>query len=487
MRSSFSARRLVSIALAAVFVASGGAAWANGRFPRAQRLREDPTNPDGLALAATYGILVTSDRGEHWRHVCEASFAGLQTYTGDPLLDFTNDGTMLVGVQSTLNVSRDLCGWTPKLGGGAAIVLDYTIVRSSAPSIVALVATYRNGVADHALWKSVDGAEHWTLLGAVPATTAYTLDVDPRDDAHIYVTVLDGGVGKLLRTRDDGRTWTAIPIPNTDIARAPYIAALDPNDANRIYVRTDGWVPIDGILTADDALLVSNDGGDTWTEAFRQHAKLLGFALSPDGKEVLLGYGDPFAAGTAAVPGRLGVFKSATDAFDFDFIFPAHVSCLAWTARGVYVCASQHFDGFELGFSPLADFRGDAGCLAQLLRLSDVKGPVDCPAGTSGEACNVNWLAACFTFGTCTDGGTTPKRCAGDNGAATADGGTIADASADAGRQSDGDGRASTEGGATGCGCRMHERSKESGASFTAIALACLALRRRRTADCRFR
>src|SRR5262245_62069033 len=116
MWSTFRACRSGAALVAAMLVLSGKVAEANGRFPRAQRLREDPTNPDALALAATYGIVTTLDRGEHWSHVCEGSFAGLSTYTGDPLLDFTNDGTMVVGVQSTLNVSRDTCSWTPKLG-----------------------------------------------------------------------------------------------------------------------------------------------------------------------------------------------------------------------------------------------------------------------------------------------------------------------------------------------------------------------------------
>jgi photosystem II stability/assembly factor-like uncharacterized protein len=474
-------RRIWTLAPAAALFLWSWSAIANGRFPRAQRLREDPTNPDGLALAATYGIVTTPDRGEHWYHVCEASFARQSTYLGDPLLDFAHDGKFLVGIQSTLNVSEDACNWTPKLGGGDTFVHDYTVVRSNPESIVALVATYRNGVADHALWRSVDGAESWSPLGPVPGQTVYTLDVDPADPDRIYVTALIDGAGHLLRSRDGGRTWVTRLIPHTDISVSPYIAALDPVDANRIYVRTDAWVPIDGHLTADDALLVSNDGGDSWTEVFRHRAKMLGFAVSPDGKAVLLGYGNPFEGGTAEVPGRLGVFQSATDVFAFDFLFPAHVSCLAWTARGVYVCGSQHFDGFELGFSQAADFRGDAGCLTQLLRLPDVKGPLACPVGTAGIVCDVNWVAACATFGTCRDAGSTPRRCAGHGGSSDAG------ATADVRRQPDGGVASSTHGNASGCGCRMRDPSSpQSGVISSAIALAAAKLRRR-SARRRFR
>lgn len=469
-----------SVVSATALLLASSIALANGRFPRAERLLEDPTNPERLALAATYGILITEDRGQRWYHVCEASFADLASYTGDPLLDFTNDGVLLVGVEATLNASRDGCQWKPTLGGGGStFVVDYTVVRSAPNTVMALVATYQNGTVDYALLKSTDGAENWSPLGSVPAENAYTLDVDPADPTHIYVTSLDNNVGHLLRSSDDGRTWSAHPIPSTNLNEPPYLAALHPGDPQKIYVRTDSWVPIDGELTANDALLYSSDGGETWTELFRNRAKLLGFALSPDGSTVLLGYGDPFAGGATAVPGQLGIFKSATDAFAFEPVFSGHVGCLAWTARGVYVCASQHFDQFELGFSPRPDFTSDAACIAPLLRLPEVRGPLACPAGTTGTACNANWVAACAVFGACVDAGSSAGRCVGDD--ASAGGGE------DAGLDSGADGRGSpppppmvgsVDNG--DCGCRAGARPTRMPAIIVALLSSAVALCRRR-------
>ena len=57
-----------------VLVLASGYANANGRFPRAQRLLEDPRDPGRLVLGATYGLLVTADRGASWRYVCEAAY-----------------------------------------------------------------------------------------------------------------------------------------------------------------------------------------------------------------------------------------------------------------------------------------------------------------------------------------------------------------------------------------------------------------------------
>jgi hypothetical protein len=441
-------------------------------------LLEDPTNPDRLALAATYGIVTTGGRGQGWYHICEASFAELATYTGDPLLDFTSDGALLVGVQATLNTSRDGCQWKPTLGGGSTFVVDYTVVRSEPGTVVALVANYHDGTVDYALWKSIDGAEIWSRLAAVPAEIAYTLDVDPADPTHIYVTTLDNNQGRLLRSNDEGRTWTARPIPSTNLNEPPYLAALHPGDPQRIYVRTDSWVPLDGDLTANDALLYSSDGGETWTELFRNRAKLLGFALSPDGGTVLLGYGDPFFGGAISVPGPLGIFKSATGTFAFEPVFSAHIGCLTWTARGVYICASQHFDGFELGLSPGADFSSGATCITPLLRLPEVKGPLECPSGSSGAACNAGWIAACTTFGACADAGAAPLKCVGDD-ASTGDG-------VDAGRDGTHEGglppptpgaRSGDDG---GCGCRAGAPSRAPRAGLLVLLSSAAVLYRRR-------
>src|SRR6266511_3800152 len=81
-------------------------ASANGRFPRAERLIEHPSDPNTLYLAATYGLLVTHDRGCSWYHVCESAFAYLMQYTGDPILTLASDGALVVGTQSNVTVSR---------------------------------------------------------------------------------------------------------------------------------------------------------------------------------------------------------------------------------------------------------------------------------------------------------------------------------------------------------------------------------------------
>src|SRR6266496_6620882 len=73
-------------------------ALANGRFPRAQRLVESATDPALLALYGTYGLIVSSDVGRSWSHVCEAATG---TYTGeDPLLEILPNGKIIARTES---------------------------------------------------------------------------------------------------------------------------------------------------------------------------------------------------------------------------------------------------------------------------------------------------------------------------------------------------------------------------------------------------
>src|SRR5262245_38736021 len=90
-------RRAIAIGLALVAGFVAGDAHANGRFPESLRLLEHPGNPDRLYLGATFGLLVSQDRGESWFSICEQAFA-LQYVEGDPLLEVLPDGTVLAGI-----------------------------------------------------------------------------------------------------------------------------------------------------------------------------------------------------------------------------------------------------------------------------------------------------------------------------------------------------------------------------------------------------
>jgi photosystem II stability/assembly factor-like uncharacterized protein len=363
--------------LALSFALSAGISSANGRFPRAQRLIEHPLDPDTLALSATYGVLLSSGRGQHWAHICESAYA-FGIYESDrPLLEWLDDGRLLAGTFASLNATTDWgCNFRTLLGGTDAQGVPDMSVEADGTIIALRSESLAEGGSVTGLVESTDRGETWVSLAeGLEIGAALTLDSAPSDNNRLYVTGLGGtGTGVILRSDDRGRNFEVFDIPGTGFNDTPYIAAVDPSDPNKVFVRTDSVAEMDdGLPWANDALLLSEDGGQSWQEMIRLPVKLYGFALVPDGQSVLLGYGTP--NDLTEVDGRaVGIYKLSLSATGVERIFGASVSCLRWTPTGLYVCTSQAEVGYELGFAQSADFTlADEAPLTPLLVAPQVQ------------------------------------------------------------------------------------------------------------------
>ncbi len=411
-------RSLVSAgALLAAFALAVPAA-ANGRFPQSQQLVEFPSNPDRLILRTTFGVLRSVDAGRTWQIICEESvgYGG----TEDPAVGVTADGTIIAGMFSGLGVSHDLgCQFDfVKSGLDARFVIDVTVEKEDPTSSLALISEGLGGGRFlNQVWQSPDNGVTWTQAGAnlEENMLGLTLDPAPSDPSRIYVTSQAIGGGAIFRSSDRGVSWESFPVPGTGSDASSFIGAVHPTDADRVFVRVSGFRTSNDGVAADDVLLVTNDAGESWVEVHRAGGKMLGFALSPDGAEVLIGYGNPLD-GTVVDSAALGLWRASTSDFVFEKIFDGSITCAAWTPAGVYVCSSEFSVGFELGFAPSPSFTlADAAPFTILMNLRDAEGVVDCPAGTSsGDRCPSRWPELCELIARCAaDGGTA------DAGAAT--------------------------------------------------------------------
>ena len=404
-------RAFWSAGLLTAALAVSTTAAANGRFPRAGRLLEAPSNPQQLTLAATFGLLLTQDGGANWRYVCEASFADTDLQT-DPVVALSSDGVLLAGIYASVaRASADACDFEKTLGhSNREAVPDFTLAASVPGRVLAAqVSLLEGGTSQNQLYQSDNDARSWSLLGPIlPSSirTVATIDVAPSDAERVYVSGLDpDGAGVLLRSDDGGQTFEALPIP-TDAAHdeVPYIAAVDPENADALYVRTDQWAfdPMEQVANANDALLYSDDGGRHFTELLRKPGKLFGFTFSPDRTELLLGYGDPVEAGGGRLTdaNALGIYRAPKGSNAFEKRYAGSVGCLTWTEQGLYVCTLEADTGFSLGFTPNTDFDlAKPADLQPVLRLRDVLGPLDCAADTSGSICRNYWESTCQSWG----------------------------------------------------------------------------------------
>ncbi|WP_437491741.1 hypothetical protein WME75_16205 [Sorangium sp. So ce1014] len=365
-------------------------ASANGRFPAAGLIASHPSDPSRLMVRATYGLLSTHDGGAAWRWICEpvVGFGGNE----DPMLAFLADGTILAGVFDGLSASKNGgCDWSFAQGE----LLDRYVIDLSAdredPSRAVLVVSAGLGAGRFLtqLWETSDNADRWTKAGAdLPEDfLAHTVDAAPSNRERVYVSGRFGApeyTGALQRTDDRGATWERLDIPGSDDMRLPYIGAIHPADPETIYVRLDG--------DPTDALIVSHDGGESFTTVFESQGDLLGFALSPDGASVMVGGPQD------------GILRAPTSSLEFEKISDVGARCLTWTAAALFACGDEFADGFTVGRSV-----DEGESFEALLHRDGLCGPIEC-AKESGAAstCTDLWGATALTIGS--------RQCGGDVG-----------------------------------------------------------------------
>jgi MYXO-CTERM domain-containing protein len=433
-------------ALAALaFLAAAAPALANGRYPAAGQIVVDPSDPKRAIIRATYGILMTQDAGQRWSWICESAVG----YNGfdDPMIAITRDGSMMAGVFDGLSVTHDRgCQWSRAKGLEQSNVVDLASERADPARAVLLVSSVF--AEDHItteVWESSDNAATWSRAGmSLPLNfLGETLDAAPSDPARLYVSGRYNGPtyqGILYRSKNRGKTWEALPIPGSDAQNLPYIGAIDPKNADVLYVRRDG--------DASDALLASKDGGATWKVVFTP-ASLLGLALSPDGAMIAAGSDED------------GLWIAPTSTLAFSRVADIHVRCLTWAEQGLFACADEVTDGFTAAVST------DAGkTFASFMSVKDL---CDTPEACGEESpvakvCPPLWPPIATTLGIADICG----------GIAT---GSSASSSASASSSGDG---SSSSGGEGGCGCSAAGQGSLASSALALGVVGALVARRRR-------
>jgi hypothetical protein len=171
-------------------------------------------------------------------------------------------------------------------------------------------------------------------------------------------------------------------IPGSDDANVPYIGAVDPQDPDVLYVRLDG--------NPTDQLVVSKDGGTTWTKVFETSvpvqgatSPLLGLALSPDGSTVAAGGPND------------GLWTAPATTLAFTKASTMSALCLTWSTAGLYGCGDEMADGFTAGIST------DEGMTwTPLLHRAGLCGPLECAADSGVTTqCTSLWPLNAGAFG----------------------------------------------------------------------------------------
>lgn len=448
-----------ALLVAASTLLTSSLAEANGRFPESNQLIFSPVDPDLVLMRVTFGLLVSHDRGKTFDWVCEQSvgFSGVE----DPMYAIMGSGTYVGTTFQGVTISRDkACGWS--FAGGdltQQVFIDLSLNPKDNGDVVVFASSYEkqdeqgNVLFTSKIWESKDDAKSFQLLGdrLDPALLGYTVDLTASDPNRIYVTAVRNPgltpIGSLLVSKDHGKTWSEEVVPFENGERAVFVAAVDPNDAERVYLRTSNNPDKPTRLIVREA---TDGGAGTLRTVKAAQGALLGFALSADGSKVYVG--GP----------KDGVQVASTSDFAFAQRSNAQVQCMTLTDEGLWICSNE-VQGFIAGLS-----KDDGVTFEPRLHFCDgnadapgIRGPLACAAGTpTADHCNAVWPQQKALLG-----------CGGEN----SDAGPRADASADGGGSTS---EAPTSG--SNCDCHTTTQTSGWGALLAAAGATTLALRRAR-------
>jgi hypothetical protein len=372
-----------SCAVAVLFVASG--ARGNGAFPDEFSVHFPTGSPSRILIGANFGLLISEDQGATWRYSCEpwvvaGSNAAINPESSVSYYQVTADGVVLA---DAVNVTRSAdvgCTWPTATGSlDGQVITDIFASPADPRFVLAAVAIVNGGyiVASHDGGTKFD-APH--LLDTADVLTG--IEIARSNPAVLYATSIgtSGGSATLLKSTDQGATWTTRLIPTSGPGTQPRVLAVDPADENKVYVRL-----ISGI---HDAIAITSDGGQSFQDALTIDGRFTSFLRATDGT---------LYAGTAG--GTL--YVRAPGATDFTLRPAPHLRCLGQRfgePKRFYACGDFTLDGYNLYFTD------DGGTtFTPVMKFTDIQGPLGCLSTT----CAAHWerIQGVLGIGTVPDAG----------------------------------------------------------------------------------
>jgi hypothetical protein len=359
---------------AALALAPAGAT-ANGAFPDSFAIFAPADAPHRLVLSTNFGLILSEDDGATWYLVCEtaedAPYAFLYSLGPPP-----TDSLGAVSQVGLTVSSDDACTWTLADGGVANSYVEDVFFDPSDASHVLAIATAPNpdgGPQGTALFASHNGGtvyDSTPLFQPPTGTGVLSMEIARSNPQTIYIALFESSpeVRALIgRSDDNGQTWQQFDISDGGIGGKSFrIAAVDPHDASRVYVRvTDSQL-------GHDALAIITDGGASVSVPLQLQFPMSGFLRRSNG-ELLV------------ATQQQGSFRSVDQGQSFQpWEAKLHLRGLAERGSTLFLVGDNFNDGFAV-----AQSNDDGNSTQTLLQFNRICGLKQC--GNIPSLCKSSW------------------------------------------------------------------------------------------------
>jgi MYXO-CTERM domain-containing protein len=359
--------------------ASERAARADGAFPDSLQVFAPSDRPDRIVLATNFGLLVTENSGARWDWICEqAVILNAFLYQEGPGPD---DAIHAVNLTGQVAASSDLCHFAVAQIGSATSTVPQRATDvfpdPSDPLHVFAVGRPFGPTTPPTLYESHDGGR--TFAGprtiSAPGTVLDGIEIARSNPQVVYVsmTTRHPVSGSLLRSNDGGQTFQQVDLGATLGTGTPLIAAVDPENPAKLYLRV--------VRDSGDALAITEDSGDHLRIALDLTGVISAFLRRANGHLLVATAGS--GGGWISTDGGMTFGPWATS---------AHLRALA-ERNGTLIAAGDNFaDHFAVGTSD-----DEGATWKPLFRFDQIAGPRRC--GPIPQTCELPWENLVQLFG----------------------------------------------------------------------------------------
>jgi MYXO-CTERM domain-containing protein len=366
-------RRLPWTLAALLFL--GGSARADGAFPDSLSLFLPVNRPGEIVLATNFGLVTSEDDGATWHLVCEQAISPKMVLAYQ--MSAPPDDTLYAETPAGLAYSTDRgCTWTFSQGSlDNANVIDVFPDALEASNLYAITRTPSDGgdFVD-AVYQSSDGGRSFAAGPLFTASAAVGLTGVERARSSpqtLYLTMFSYPPYKPMVARSTAGSMFDVVDETAFFSGQPYLAAVDPNDAQLLYLRVRGQ---------SDALAISRDGGNTIGMVFPMAGRMSAFLRRSSGT-LLVGSVDRQSLRSTDGGQSFAAWPNAP-----------HVRALGERGGVLYSAADDARDGFAMAHS------SDEGAhWTPILHFRDILGPLQC--GNLPTVCAGPWATLQGIFG----------------------------------------------------------------------------------------
>ena len=376
------------LAASALLAGTARLAWGNGAFPDSEGILLPRDRPGEITLGTNFGLISSEDDGKTWTWSCEQDVANIGNLyqLGPAPLD-----RLYALSESGLIRTDDLsCTWSVAGGmAGMARLTDFFPDPTNPKRLLVLgIPNTVTTTLPPAAYQSLDtgqtvspalyqGALVDVLTGIENART------DPRV---VYLASYDatGPHPKMVKSTDDGATWTPMDIEPSIGPNVFRIIAIDPLDERKVYLRI--------MAAQSQSLGISTDGAVTFTVPVNFGVAMTAFARLASGTILVAGQ-EVDANGSLKGAG----YRSVDGGKTFTPWAVPQLRALAERDGKLYGAADNFKDGFALAVST------DEGITFRpLMKYSDVSSIRQCVRQACTDTCHMLALQSIWPDSVCT-------------------------------------------------------------------------------------